>query len=74
MAPSSGPGPDSESASREQRPDEDAARPQPELRWVRLREPRQAVEVGANGRVLASRYHDDSDSWAILLETDGREL
>ena len=44
-------------------------RPRPELRWVQLREPLQAIELGRNGRVLATRYHEGYDSWEVLLET-----
>ena len=44
-------------------------RPRPELRWVQLREPLQAVELGRNGRVMESYYHEGYDSWEVLLET-----
>lgn len=45
------------------------SRPQAHLRWVQLREPRHAIELGANGRVLDSRFHDEYDVWEVLLET-----
>ncbi|NHN59501.1 MULTISPECIES: hypothetical protein [Halorussus] len=51
-----------------------ATRPQPELRWMQLREPRHAAEVGPNGRVLDSRYHAGYDAWEVLLETYEGEL
>lgn len=47
----------------------DASRPRPELRWVELREPRDAVGIGTNGRIVASHYHEGYDSWQVLLET-----
>jgi hypothetical protein len=50
------------------------ARPQAELRWVQLREPRHAVELGRNGRVLASHFHKGYDSWEVLLETYDGEV
>lgn len=49
-------------------------RPRPELRWVQLREPRAAVEIGRNGRILASHYHEGYDAWEVLLETYEGEL
>jgi hypothetical protein len=45
------------------------SRPRAELRWVQLREPKHALEIGRNGRVLDSFYHDGDDSWEVLLET-----
>ncbi|WP_137285151.1 hypothetical protein [Halorussus salinisoli] len=48
--------------------------PQPELRWVRLREPRHAIEMGPNGRILDHRYHEGYDAWEVLLETYEGEL
>ncbi|MFC4552816.1 MULTISPECIES: hypothetical protein [Halorussus] len=54
---------------REARREEAESRPHPELRWVQLRAPREAIELGRNGRVLASHYHAGYDSWEILLET-----
>ena len=50
------------------------ARPQAELRWVQVREPRHAVEIGRNGRVLDSKYHPRWDAWEVLLETYEGEL
>lgn len=52
-----------------QKPEQEPARPDPELRWVQLREPKQAVEIGRNGRVLDSRFHEGYDAWEVLLET-----
>lgn len=61
--------------SRAEAADEEApVRPEPELRWTQLREPRQAVEIGANGRILASHYHEGYDAWEVLLETYEGEL
>ena len=51
-----------------------AARPRSELRWVQLREPRHAAEIGQNGRVLDSCYHAGYDAWEVLLETYEGEL
>jgi hypothetical protein len=45
------------------------SRPRAELRWVQFREPKRALEIGRNGRVLDSFYHDGDDSWEVLLET-----
>lgn len=50
------------------------SRPQAELRWVQIREPLDAVEIGRNGRVLASKYHEQWDAWEVLLETYEGEL
>ncbi|UPV74723.1 hypothetical protein M0R89_01310 [Halorussus limi] len=44
-------------------------RPAPELRWVQVREPRRALEIGRNGRIVASEYHEEYDAWEVLLET-----
>ncbi|MFC4448008.1 hypothetical protein [Halorussus aquaticus] len=49
-------------------------RPQAELRWVQIRNPREAVELGRNGRVIDSRFHVGYDSWEVLLETYEGEL
>lgn len=54
---------------REREREGEAIRPQPELRWAQLREPKHAVEIGRNGRVLASHYHEGYDAWEMLLET-----
>ncbi|WP_115863058.1 hypothetical protein [Halorussus litoreus] len=80
MVPSPDPGdrgatgeerPDEQRAARkaEQKEDEEKTRPEPEVRWVQIREPRLAVEIGRNGRILASRFHEDYDAWEVLLET-----
>lgn len=53
---------------------DEEGRPKPELRWVQLREPRHAVEIGRNGRILDHRYHEGYDSWEVLLETYEGEL
>lgn len=54
----------------EDRPTEEpVAHPQPELRWVQLRHPKHAIEIGQNGRILDSRYHSGYDAWEVLLET-----
>ncbi|UPW00745.1 hypothetical protein M0R88_01260 [Halorussus gelatinilyticus] len=45
----------------------------PELRWVQLREPRHALEIGRDGRIVASEYHESRDTWEVLLETYGDE-
>jgi hypothetical protein len=58
----------------EERVDDAEAPPQAELRWVQLRRPRRAVEIGRNGRILDSRYHSGYDSWEVLLETYEGEL
>lgn len=50
------------------------AHPRPELRWVQLRRPRRATEIGRNGRILDSWYHPRYDSWEVLLETYEGEL
>ncbi|WP_135824324.1 hypothetical protein [Halorussus ruber] len=47
----------------------DEPRPQGQLRWVQLREPKHALELGRNGRVHASHFHERYDSWEVLLET-----
>ena len=44
-----------------------------ELRWIQLREPRHALEIGRNGRVLGSHFHERWDAWEVLLETDEGE-
>ncbi|NEU56141.1 hypothetical protein [Halorussus sp. MSC15.2] len=49
-------------------------RPQAELRWVQIPNPREAVELGRNGRVVDSRFHAGYDSWEVLLETYEGEL
>jgi len=48
--------------------------PEPDVRWVQIREPRHAVEIGRNGRILASRFHEGYDAWEVLLETYEAEL
>lgn len=58
----------------EQADGERTTRPAPELRWVQLREPRHAVEIGRNGRILDSRFHEGYDAWEVLLETYEGEL
>ena len=58
----------------EEREEDAEARPQPELRWVQLQQPRHAIEIGRNGRILDSRYHSGYDSWEVLLETYEGEL
>jgi hypothetical protein len=45
------------------------SRPQARLRWVQLRGPKHALELGRNGRVHASHFHERYDSWEVLLET-----
>ena len=52
----------------------DDARPRPELRWVQVREPRHALDIGRNGRIVASHYHRGYDAWEVLLETYDGEL
>jgi hypothetical protein len=47
---------------------------QTRLRWVQLREPKHALEIGRNGRVLDSFYHEGYDAWEVLLETYEGEL
>jgi hypothetical protein len=54
--------------------DAEQSHPRPELRWVQLRQPRATVEIGKNGRILASRYHPGYDAWEVLLETYEGEL
>lgn len=68
------PDPANRGTREEERTDEEVAHPQPELRWIELRQPRHAVEIGRNGRILASRYHPGYDSWEVLLETYEGEL
>ncbi|WP_435175205.1 hypothetical protein [Halorussus sp. AFM4] len=63
-----------DTAERAEAEESGPARPRPELRWVQLREPRHAVELGRNGRVLASHYHAGYDAWEVLLETYEGEL
>lgn len=60
----------------EEKPEEEEVqvRPEPEFRWVELRTPRQAVEIGQNGRILTSHYHERYDAWEVLLETYEGEL
>jgi len=41
----------------------------PELRWAQLLEPRHALEIGQDGRAVASHYHEGRDTWNVLLET-----
>ena len=67
---------DEEQASPDEKTEseEPATRPQPELRWVQLRKPRHAIEIGRNGRILASKYHERWDAWEVLLETYEGEL
>ena len=65
---------DAESVEAEEAGDEEEARPRPELRWVQIRRPRGTVEIGRNGRILASRYHPRYDAWEVLLETYEGEL
>lgn len=48
---------------------DEESRPQAELRWVQFREPKHAIEIGRNGRILDSFYHEGYDSWEVLLET-----
>jgi hypothetical protein len=48
---------------------EEESRPRAELRWVQVREPRAALEIGRNGRVLDSFYREGYDGWEGLLET-----
>ncbi|WP_276301820.1 hypothetical protein [Halorussus lipolyticus] len=54
---------------RETGDENEKSRPQAHLRWVQLRTPRHAVEIGQNGRVLDSYFHEGHDAWAVLLET-----
>jgi hypothetical protein len=49
--------------------EESAAGSRPELGRVRLLEPRHALEIGRDGRVVASHYHEGRDMWEVLLET-----
>jgi hypothetical protein len=50
------------------------SRPQAQLRWVQLREPKHALEIGRNGRVHASHFHERDDSWEVLVETYEGEI
>lgn len=54
--------------------EEPDSRPRPELRWVQIREPRHAVEIGRNGRIVATRFRRGYDRWEVLLETYEGEL
>jgi len=55
-------------------PDERAdARPRPGLRWVHLRDPRRAAELGRNGQVVGRHFHEGYDAWELLLVTDEGE-
>lgn len=64
---------DGEEESVSEREDE-AEHPQGELRWVQLDAPRSVVEIGRNGRILESHFHERYDSWEVLLETYEGEL
>ncbi len=49
--------------------EESVAETRPELGRARLLEPRHALEIGRNGRFVASHYHEGRDTWEVLLET-----
>ncbi|WP_128476149.1 hypothetical protein [Halorussus pelagicus] len=40
-----------------------------ELRRVQVRQPRHALEIGQNDRIVASHYYKTDDVWDVLLET-----
>ena len=65
---------DAEATEVEEAEDEEQSHPRPELRWVQIRRPRGTVEIGRNGRILASHYHSRYDAWEVLLETYEGEL
>ncbi|WP_135852911.1 hypothetical protein [Halorussus salinus] len=48
--------------------EESPAETRPELERARLLEPRHALEIGRDGRVVGSHYHEGRDTWEILLE------
>lgn len=50
------------------------ARPEPELRWVQIRDPKRMDELGRNGRVVGSFFHEGYDAWEVLLVTYEGEL
>lgn len=53
---------------------ETEARPRPELRWVQIRDPKRMDELGRNGRVVESFFHEGYDAWEVLLVTYEGEL
>lgn len=59
---------------RESDREDETGRPRPELRWIQLRDPRDAAEIGRNGRILDRYYHEGYDVWELLVETYEGEL
>ena len=50
------------------------AHPDPELRWIQIRDPKRMDELGRNGRVVGSFFHEGYDAWEVLLVTYEGEL
>lgn len=53
---------------------ETEARQRPNLRWVQIRDPKRVDELGRNGRVVGSFFHEGYDAWEVLLVTYEGEL